>query len=91
MKRSLLKIVKESSNVGVERGVATIGAQVVWPMMIVTVTNFEGFNSPSLVIILIQCVAVELWMLCTRCYVISCIAKKPFAICWRAAYVAMCA
>ena len=29
-------------NVGVERGVATRMAQVVWPMMIVTVTNFEG-------------------------------------------------
>ena len=26
------------------RGVATRMAQVVWPMMIVTVTNFEGFN-----------------------------------------------
>ena len=31
-------------NVGVERGVATRMAQVVWPMMIVTVTNFEGSN-----------------------------------------------
>ena len=30
---------------GVERGVATKGAQVVWPMMIVTAPNFEGFNS----------------------------------------------
>ena len=29
---------------GVERGVATRMAQVVWPMMIVTVTNFEGFT-----------------------------------------------
>ena len=32
---------------GVERGVATRMAQVVWPMMIVTVTNFEGFTSNS--------------------------------------------
>ena len=31
-------------NVGVERGVATRGAQVVWPMMTVTATNFEGFT-----------------------------------------------
>ena len=30
-------------NVGVVRGVATRMAQVVWPMMTVTVTNFEGF------------------------------------------------
>ena len=29
---------------GVERGVATIMAQVVWPMMIVTATSFEGFT-----------------------------------------------
>ena len=34
---------------GVERGVATRMAQVVWPMMIVTVTNFEGRNSEILV------------------------------------------
>ena len=31
-------------NVGVERGVATGRAQMVWPMMTVTVTNFEGFT-----------------------------------------------
>ena len=31
-------------NVGVERGVATRMAQVVWPTMIVTPTNFEGFT-----------------------------------------------
>ena len=31
------------NNVGVERGVATRRAQMVWPMMTVTVTNFEGF------------------------------------------------
>ena len=30
--------------VGVERGVATRSAQMVWPMMTVTVTNFEGFT-----------------------------------------------
>ena len=29
---------------GVERGVATRMAQVVWPMMIVTPTNFDGFT-----------------------------------------------
>ena len=29
---------------GVERGVATRRAQIVWPMMTVTVTNFEGFT-----------------------------------------------
>ena len=29
---------------GVEIGVTTRMAQVVWPMMIVTVANFEGFN-----------------------------------------------
>ena len=29
------------SNVGVERGVATRRAQMVWPMKTVTVTNFE--------------------------------------------------
>ena len=36
--------IKSLINVGVERGVATRMAQVVWPMMIVTVTNFEGFT-----------------------------------------------
>ena len=36
--------IKKLINVGVERGVATRMAQVVWPMMIVTVTNFEGFT-----------------------------------------------
>ena len=35
---------KSSNNVGVERGVATRRAQIVWPMMTVTVTNFEGFT-----------------------------------------------
>ena len=29
---------------GVERGVATRRAQIVWPMMTVTVKNFEGFT-----------------------------------------------
>ena len=36
--------IKKSNNVGVERGVATRRAQMVWPMMIVTVTNFKGSN-----------------------------------------------
>ena len=40
----LNKIIKKLINVGVERGVATRMAQVVWPMMIVTVINFEGFT-----------------------------------------------
>ena len=31
-------------NVGVERGVATRRAQMVWPMMTVTVTKFDGFT-----------------------------------------------
>ena len=35
--------VKKSIDVSVERGVATKRAQMVWPMIIVTVTNFEGF------------------------------------------------
>ena len=35
---------QKSNNVGVERGVATRRAQMVWPMMTVTVTNFEGFT-----------------------------------------------
>ena len=39
--KNLKKIVKKSNNVGVERGVAT-RRQMVWPMMTVTVTNFEG-------------------------------------------------
>ena len=35
-------IIKKSFNVGVERDVVTSGAQVaMWPMMIVTVTNFS--------------------------------------------------
>ena len=38
------KIIKKLINVGVERGVATRMAQVVWPMMIVTPTNFESFT-----------------------------------------------
>ena len=37
------KIIKKSNNVGVERGVAR-SAQMVWPMMTVTVTNFKGFT-----------------------------------------------
>ena len=35
---------RKSNNVGVERGVATRRAQMVWPMMTVTVINFEGFT-----------------------------------------------
>ena len=35
---------QKSNNVGVERGVATRWAQMVWSMMTVTVTNFEGFT-----------------------------------------------
>ena len=35
---------KKSVNVCVERDVATRMAQVIWPMMIVTVTSFEGFT-----------------------------------------------
>ena len=42
--KNLQKIIKKSNNVGVERGVATRRAQMVWPMMTVTVTNFEGFT-----------------------------------------------
>ena len=38
------KIIIKSNNVGVERGVATRRAQMVWPMMTVTVTSFEGFT-----------------------------------------------
>ena len=34
------KIIKK---LGMERGVATRMAEVVWPMMIVTATIFEGF------------------------------------------------
>ena len=44
---SVLKICfskNQSNNVGVERGVAARRAQMVWPMMTVTVTNFEGFT-----------------------------------------------
>ena len=40
----LEEIIKKSNNVGVERGVATRSAQMVWPMMTVTATNFEGFT-----------------------------------------------
>ena len=40
----LKKVIKKSNNVGVERGVATRSAQLMWPMMTVTVTNFEGFT-----------------------------------------------
>ena len=32
------------SNVDVERGVATRRAQMVWPVITVTVTTFEGFT-----------------------------------------------
>ena len=32
---------------GVERGVATRSAQIVWPMMTVTARNFEGFTIGS--------------------------------------------
>ena len=32
---------------GVERGVATRRAQMVWPMMTVTMTNFEGFTGSN--------------------------------------------
>ena len=32
---------------GVERVMATRRAQIVWPMMTVTVTNFDGFTSNS--------------------------------------------
>ena len=39
-----IKSSKRFINVGVERGVATRMAQVVWPMMIVTPTNFESFT-----------------------------------------------
>ena len=42
--KNLKKIIKQSNNVGVERGVATRRAQIVWP---VTVTNFEGFTIGS--------------------------------------------
>ena len=38
------KIIKTSNNVDVERGVATRSAQMVWPIMTVTATNFEGFT-----------------------------------------------
>ena len=41
------KIFKKLINVGVEMGVATRMAQVVWPMMTVTATNFEGFTIGS--------------------------------------------
>ena len=34
---------QKSNTVGVERGVATRRAQMMWPVMTVTVTNFEGF------------------------------------------------
>ena len=35
---------QKSNNVGVERGMAIRRAQMVWPMMTVTVTNFEDFT-----------------------------------------------
>ena len=35
---------QKSNTVGVERGVATRRAQMMWPVMTVTVTNFEGFT-----------------------------------------------
>ena len=38
------KIIKKSNNVGVERSMATRRTQMMWPMMTVTVTNFEGFT-----------------------------------------------
>ena len=38
---------KKSVNVCVERDVATRMAQVIWPMMIVTATSFEGFTIGS--------------------------------------------
>ena len=44
MKRSFIRIKSSKSYVSVERGVATRMTQVVWPMMIVTATNFEGFT-----------------------------------------------
>ena len=42
--KNLKKIIKKSNNVSVERGVATGRAQMVWPMMTVTVTNFVVFT-----------------------------------------------
>ena len=36
---------QKSNNVGVERGVAIRRAQIVWSMMTVTVTNFEGLKN----------------------------------------------
>ena len=39
----LVMLKNKKTNVGVEKGVATRWAQMVWPMMTVTVTNFEGF------------------------------------------------
>ena len=40
----LEEITKKSNNVGVKGGVDTGRAQMVWPMMTVTVTNFECFT-----------------------------------------------
>ena len=48
LRSDLNKIIRKLINVGVERGVATRMAQVMWPMMIVTLTNFEGSNSEIL-------------------------------------------
>ena len=42
--KNLLIFIKKSNNVGVGRGVATRSAQMVWPVMTVTATNFEGFT-----------------------------------------------
>ena len=38
----LKKLPQKPINVGMERGVAIIGAQMVRPMMTVTMTNFDG-------------------------------------------------
>ena len=48
--KNLKKTIKKSNNVGVERGVATRSAQMVWPMMTVTVTNFGGFTRQQFLI-----------------------------------------
>ena len=39
-KKTKKKVIKKSNNAGV----ATRSAQMVWPMMTVSVTNFEGFT-----------------------------------------------
>ena len=43
-KKTLLFYEENHQIVSVERGVATRRAQMMWPMMTVTVTNFEGFT-----------------------------------------------